>query len=373
MPRLAYWLSAVLLAALVLAKFDPQTGFTSLIRFGEEQPAPRLPALEASALATVPNSAGYDGQFYAQLALDPTLRDPALASALDAPAYRARRILAPAAAFVVGFGRPEWILQLYALLNVACWFALAVLLYREIDTSPAHASASFARWFACLFSLGVLDSVRQSLVDLPALLLLVIAVRSARTSSPHHPALWSALGHLTKETNLLGTLALAVRPRSSHNPHRRFIWFALSALPLAVWMFYVAVRFPDGGSSGLGNFTWPLVGAIDHFQTSAREILTGNFDSRYAFALLAISGLAIQCVTLWRIPLPANSWWRIGAAYSVLLLFLGPWVWSGYWAACRAVLPLTIAFNLLLPAGRAFWPLWGAGNLTLLHGIWRFL
>lgn len=70
---------------------------------------------------------------------------------------------------------------------------------------------------------------------------------------------------------------------------------------------------------------------------------------------------------------PANPWWRVGVAYGVLLLFLGPWVWSGYWAACRAVLPLTIAFNLLLPANRAFWPLLILGNLSLLHAVWRFL
>ena len=68
-----------------------------------------------------------------------------------------------------------------------------------------------------------------------------------------------------------------------------------------------------------------------------------------------------------------HPWWRIGAAYSILLLFLSYWVWSGYWAACRAVLPMTIAFNLLLPPNRFFWPLWILGNLTLLHGVWRFL
>ena len=51
----------------------------------------------------------------------------------------------------------------------------------------------------------------------------------------------------------------------------------------------------------------------------------------------------------------------------------GSWVWSGYWAACRAVLPMTLAFNLLLPAGRGFWIWWIAGNLALFHGVWRFL
>lgn len=34
---------------------------------------------------------------------------------------------------------------------------------------------------------------------------------------------------------------------------------------------------------------------------------------------------------------------------------------------------MTVAFNLLLPAQRHFWPLWVLGNLPLLHGVWRFL
>ncbi|HLP26971.1 MAG TPA: hypothetical protein VK477_14920, partial [Acidobacteriota bacterium] len=117
----------------------------------------------------------------------------------------------------------------------------------------------------------------------------------------------------------------------------------------------------------------PLLGALGQLAASARELLAGNFDSRHTFAVLGISGLALQTTVLWRRRDPASPWWRIGAAYSVLLLFLGPWVWSGYWAACRAVLPLTIAFNLLLPAGRTFWPLLIVGNLTALHGVWRFL
>lgn len=369
MPRLrsAYWLTALVFTALVAAKFDPQTGFTSLLRFGGDQPAPRLPQLATLPVASVPDSSGYDGQFYAQLAVDPTLRDPALARAIDAPAYRARRILVPATAFVLGFGQPAWILQLFALLNVGCWFGFALLLRREI---AGETPAAFARWFACVFSLGVLESVRQSLVDLPALLLLLAAVRASRRPSPGPSAGWSALGHLAKETNLLATLALAAFPPTNR---RRLACFALSALPLALWALYVSTRFPSGASSGLGNFTWPLLGALAQLQTSARAIAGSDFDSRHFFALCAIAGLFTQAVILVRLRALADPWWRIGVAYGILLVFLGSWVWSGYWASCRAVLPLTIAFNLLLPSNRAFWPLWVVGNFTLLHGVWRFL
>ena len=366
MSRLAYWLSSALLLILVLAKFDPITGFSSLVRFGAEQDRPRLQKLQAVLLETVPNSAGYDGQYYAQIALDPTLHDPDLIGALDIPSYRARRILAPAAAYLLGFGQPGWIVQAYAILNVICWLWLGLLLISHIDPQSPHA---FARWFGCMFSMGVLDSVRQSLVDLPALVLLVLAVSAKQRNRPYQGVLHSALGNLTKETNLLATLALYGAPPFKL---RKLTPVLIASVPLGVWMVYVSMRFPDG-AIGLGNFTWPLIGAIEQGRTAIGELLDGNFDSRHLFAPVSIAGLGLQAAFLGLRRDPSSPWWRIGAAYAALLIFLGPWVWSGYWAACRAVLPMTIAFNLLLPPGRLFWPLWIIGNLTVVHAIWRFL
>ncbi len=372
MSRQACWIASLFFAALVLAKFSPQTGFTSLIRFGETWQDRRLGALQSLPIANVPNSSGYDGQFYAQIALDPLLRSPGLERVLDAPAYRARRVLVPVAAALVGLGRPWWTLQAYALVNVVCWFALGWLLRASIGSEDW---VGFARWAGCMFSMGVLDSVRQSLIDLPALLLLALAIRAYAQSRTNRPAFWLALGNLAKETTLLGTIALSgdglvVSARRSRS---LFAVFA-AAVPLGVWSLYVHQRFSGSAASqGLGNFTWPFLGLLTEAKLCLHELLAGNFDGRYAFGLLAIVGLFIQAIVLWRTPQFKSPWWRVGAAYALLLPFLGLWVWSGYWAACRVVLPLTVAFNLLLPAKRSFWPLWTIGNLTLLHAIWRFL
>lgn len=368
----AYWIAAALFAALVLAQFNPRTGFTSLLRFGETWQERRHSALQGLPIATVPRSGGYDGQFYAQIALDPLLRGPGLEQIIDAPAYRARRILTPATAAVLGLGHPGWTLQAYALLNVLCWFALGWLLYGQSD--PADRLA-FARWAGCMFSLGVLDSVRQSLVDLPALLLLALATNAYTRARPRRSALWLALAGLAKETSLLGALALQCDVSLRPFPWRRAGLTLLAAvLPLALWSVYVQHQFAETpGSGGLGNFTWPLLGALTQAKDSLRELFLGNFDSRYTFSLLALIGFLIQAWAIWGSPQRVSPWGRIGAAYTLLLLLLSPWVWSGYWAASRAVLPMTIAFNLLLPANRAFWPLWIAGNITMLHAVWRFL
>jgi hypothetical protein len=372
MIRRAYWIAALLFAALVLSKFSPQTGFTSLIRFGETWETRRHPALEGLPIATVPASNGYDGQFYAQIALDPLLREEGLSQRIDAPAYRAGRILVPATSFVLGIGQTRWILHVYALLNVACWFALAWLLRSHLNDGTW---ADFARWTGCLFSMGALESVRQSLVDLPALLLLALAAASHQRTRFAASTAWLALGNLAKEINLLGMIALKCDHLLDSTLRKRAILsLLLGAIPFALWAAYVKARLPGPWISGAtGNFSWPLLGLIEQARLSASELASGNFDGRHSFALLAMTGLVLQLIVLWRSPQLQSPWWRIGAAFSILFLFLGSWVWSGYWAVCRVALPMTVAFNLLLPATRWFCPLWIVGNLTILHGVWRFL
>lgn len=369
MSRHAYWLSAILFLVLVLAKFDPATGFTSLIRFGDTWQNKRLPALQSLPIAPALGSNGYDGQFYATVAIDPLLRDPDLNQALDAPTYRARRILVPFVAYVAGLGQPWWILQAYALVNVACWFAFGRILRRAIGEPGWR---GFARWFACMFGMGVLESVRLSLVDLPSLFLLSLAIEAHDQHRPAREMTWFAIAGLAKESNLWAAVAVQGKNFTTGNWRRPLAVLLSALLPLALWSAYVGSRLPGPSSSGLGNFSWPFAGLLTQLRHSLRELSFGNFDGRYSFGVLAMVGLGIQVHALWRHPDRASPWWRVGAAYSILLVFLSYWVWSGYWAVCRAVVPMTVAFNLLL-SGRRFWLCWLLGNLTLLHAIWRFL
>ena len=368
---LAHLIATALLVAAVLSKYEAASGFTSLIRFGETWESRRVEAVRSLPVATSPNSSGYDGQFYAQIALDPRLSRPELATALDAPTYRARRILVPAAAAALGGGQAWWTLQAYALLNLACWLALGRLLYVRL-LNHDHA---FARWIGCMFALGALDSVRQSLVDLPALLLLSLAVQAVERAQPKTASIWGAVGALAKETNLLGSIALVAGEAGHPNRWRRIVGsIVAAAIPFAIWSAYVNARLGNHGQAeGFGNFTWPGAGLVTQIVDCSRNLLAGDFDARFSFGLLGTLALAIQAGCLFRYRQPATAWWRVGVAYAGLMVFLGSWVWSGYWGACRVVLPMTIAFNLLVPGSRAFWAWWICGNIALLHGVWRFL
>src|SRR6204780_5500527 len=92
----------ILLGVEIRRWHDPHTGFSSLIDFGERFAPRRLPERSDQPLYTYGRS-GYDGQFYAQLAVAGNPFDPALARALDAPVYRTRRMLLPALAHLAGF------------------------------------------------------------------------------------------------------------------------------------------------------------------------------------------------------------------------------------------------------------------------------
>jgi hypothetical protein len=93
----------------------------------------------------------------------------------------------------------------------------------------------------------------------------------------------------------------------------------------------------------------------------------GSF-ARYKF--FAIVGLTTQAGFLAMRRDWGSPWWRVGAAYAVLMPFLSALLWEGYpGAASRVLLPMTFAFNVLVGRSRWFWPLAILGNLSILNGI----
>src|SRR5476651_1575943 len=111
-------------------RYDARTGFTSLIRFGERWSIPPIPEMADVRVHIMHHHGGYDGQFYAYLALRAPWRFPESQANSDAVAYRARRILMPAAAYTFGGGKPWWVIHVYSLINPLSWLALAAVLLK---------------------------------------------------------------------------------------------------------------------------------------------------------------------------------------------------------------------------------------------------
>jgi hypothetical protein len=354
----------ILFLASVARFYHPDTGFTVFIAFpaGHDHVSP--------AMREVPHfhhvAGAYDGQFYAQRALDPLLRDAAYDRAMDLAPYRARRILFSWTAYALGFGQPTWILQAYALQNVVCWLLLAALLTRWL---PLTSGRSVALWAACLFSHGMLWSIRFALLDAPSVLLIALAVGVVDKGRPMLAALITGIAGLGRETNILATAAQPI-------PHDRRSWarlalaVILAMLPLLVWLDYLRSIYRSTIFSGTEQFAVPGTALIETW----RDVLfhdipiNGMFSVQGLWVCLLFS-LAVQACYLTVRREYAKPWWRVAAAYAVLMLLLDRILADpNTGAITRVLLPLTFGFNVLLASERPerFWPWFVLGNAHVL-------
>ena len=368
--------------------YQPEVGWTKLIVFGKVFADDAIPRLQRNAHYFDPTPGGrfgYDGQFYAQLAIDPSLRDPAFLRALDNPVYRARRIGLPAIAFCLGWGEPKRILQAYALSNLLFWFvflgALIVLLRPWTGKPLLCLSGAALSW-------GVVASMERSLVDLPAAAFIFTGV--VLSSWGGYAALAAAA--LTRETSIIAAFGM-LDPRNPWNLtdwRRRLGMLAVALVPSVAWFMYVRHQL-QSGQSAIGatqNFSLPLVAMGERFAAGWTEIARNGFiggpghspvwflyaDLRL-HALLTIATLFFQGLFLCLRPSWQSPVWRIGAGYLLLCAVLGAAVWDETSAAARVMIPLTTCFYLLLARERPgwwFWTFFVLGSLSVPYAVHDF-
>ena len=360
--------AAVLGFVWLVARFwHPVYGFTAFLQVDADNEYPKIAAFHDQPVYLYHHAGGYDGQFYAQLAYDPTLANPEFQTTIDDVAYRGRRILMPALAWLLSGGRPAWIAQVDAALNVAAWLVLAALLWRLLAVTDAR---GFIAWAGLLFSVGALGSVRLALTDLPALVLVAAAVWSFERARPHGAAGWLAAAALTRETSLLAWPGLwSGSWRSPAAVGRNLLRGALVAAPLVAWLGYLRWRV-GGLSGGADNLAWPLNGLVDKWHEGLAAVLHPDNPLLAWTTLLATAGLTAQALFVLLRPRPADPWWRAGVGFVALLAVLGTPVWEGTpGAATRVLLPLQLASNVLAQRTRAplGWLL--ACNLTVFAGL----
>jgi hypothetical protein len=352
-------------------EFDAETGFLGFLELGRRFEVRALPELRDSG-PPVRSESGYDGQFYAQLALDPTLRRPELQRALDVPAYRSRRIGLPVLAHCLGLGRPAAVLQIYALLNFAFWAALLAAFQRRVGLERPRDLLLAA---ALLWNTGTLVSVHRALTDFPAMALGVMAVwQGLRRLSP---AGLLGAACLVKETSVLQILAIGWPERADRGVWRLIGTWAVMLLPVTAWLLYVRWTLPGIGLPIAGNFVLPFTGMAMKLLAAANDSWEmargGRFFFEQIFELLAPASLAAQAIYLVRVPRLRSRAWRLGIGFVPLMLVLGQANWVEQHAFCRSLLPLTAAFNLLVhrhEAGPAYARWFLAGNVGM---VWMLL
>jgi len=175
------------------------------------------------------------------------------------------------------------------------------------------------------------------------------------------------LAGLGKETNLLAAVALPLPRRATLG---EWAGAAGRGLPWRSRSGSDVDRFGIGwaewrcGEAELRLALWPtlevggnLEDASDrgYWLRGAMECVDAGCDDRPVGVLCAATALH-------------DPWWRLGASYAVLMMFLGSAVWEGYPARPRACFcPLGLAFNVLCHADTtAVVAVLFLGNLTLL-------
>ena len=365
----------------------PDYGLTRFINIGREFVPRGTAVYRATPKYVTPApgpDAGFDGQWYAELALDPLLRDPRLKVALDDPAYRADRVLLPAVAWLGGLGRPFWVLNVYAALNPICWIGYVAILFVLFRR---HGWAGWAGFAAMLLTCGVIESMYGALTDFPAFVLMTLAAMIGGTGG----AAVEGLAALTREINLLGLAGLLEFEPPWREAFRKNLLRCLVAVgPFALWFCYVRWRLPSPGSHTLAalyasmagnNIDWPLHAIFRKLSEVLAFIWRGGVDwhrfyrSVELHALLTIIATLTQCLYLATHPAWKNRLWRVGIVFVPYFFFISYNVWESHFTVTRHALPITLAFNLLLalrPNRR--WLIWFLlGNCFVPYGIYRFV
>jgi len=368
----AYLIVAAAFLAAVATYYHPGTGFTAFIEFPKAGHADELPAVQRAPHYDHEQSRGYDGQFYAQIAIDPLLRDAAIDRAMDLAPYRAHRILFAATAYLLGLGRPAWILNVYALQNVAAWLVMAWLLCRWI---PPRDSRRFVLWSGCLLSHGMLASVRFALVDGPSVLLIATAVVAAESERPLLTGLTLGLSGLGRETNLLATPLLTRFLRRS--PRSWIVTgtaFVLSIVPLALWLDYLRSIYRSRIWVGGEHIVAPFTGFAGKVAQTFRDFHHPQFYRLATVSTVCLIALVVQSTIVVTGLVRSRGrapWALVAVPFVALGITLHPVVWDGWPGAfTRVLLPVAVGANVLLAqAERPSWLLIAAANLGAAGGL----
>jgi hypothetical protein len=359
--------------------YSPGYGITKLIVMGHEFDQRGLAVYRATPKFMAPSDRwGFDGQYYAQIALDPLLRDPQLKIALDNPPYRARRILLPWLAWIGGLGKPFWILNVYAALNLIFWTGFAVMMIVLFRPLGWTGLAGFA---AMLMTCGIIESMQSSLTDFPGFVLVTLAMMIGGTGG----AGVLALAALTREPNIMGLVGLwDYRPPWLTTAKRNLLLALIAAGPMMLWFAYVVSRFPLKEAIDGDNIAWPLRGImakLGEFSVRAGrgEINWSRWYSEFytnepLHALLTIVATLTQCIYLLTHREWANRLWRVGAIFVPFFLCISFLSWESHFTVTRHALPITLAFNLVLAMrARRSWIVWFVlGNCFVPFGIYKF-
>jgi hypothetical protein len=308
-----------------------------------------------------PGAAGYDGQFYYRLALDPfDWAKTAFGITMD-QSYRYTRIGYPFLAWLVSFGQHGFVPVALVAINLVCVAAMAVLGGMFARESGRHALWGLA--FAAYF--GLIISVGRDTAEPLAEACMLGGLLAYRRTRPVLAAAAFTVGGLTRETILLAPAAIAVTRiiamlrRETRPGAADLAWVvpaaAYGALEVAVH-FVVRGEFPLL-ANGSRNLAVPFTALVHALKYDAAHINTAHLSPididllEYAtLAVIILAGLIVLRVTT----APVHE--RLAFVFFVLQLgLLSGQIWTSTFGDGRSLIePYLMALILLLATPRQY-------------------
>jgi hypothetical protein len=308
-----------------------------------------------------PSAAGYDGQFYYRLALDPfDWTRTAFGISMD-ESYRYTRIGYPFLAWLVSLGQHGFVPVVLVAINLVCVAAMAVLGGMFARESGRHAlwGLAFAGYF------GLVISVGRDTAEPLAEACMLGGLLAYRRGKPVMTACLFAVGAVTRETILFAPAAIAVARLVAMARHRvrpglaDLTWVVPACVygivELAVH-FVVKGEFPLLANSSR-NLAVPFTAMIDALKFDIRHINTAHLSPvdiallEYAtLGIFIMAGLAVLLVTT----APVHE--RLAFVFFVLQLgLLSSQIWTSTFGDGRSLIePYLLALILLLATPRQY-------------------
>jgi hypothetical protein len=316
-------------------------------------------------------SAGYDGQFYYRMALDPAnWHATAFGITMD-QSYRYTRLGYPLLAWIFSLGQHQLVPVVLVALNLLAVAAMALLGGVFARQAGRHAlwGLAFAAYFGLVISVG-----RDTAEPIAEACMLGGLLAYRRGGTPMY-LLATALftfGAITRETILYAPAAIAVTrliaiARRRATPGLADLTWVVPAAGYG--LVEVAVHFVVKGEFPLlanssRNLTMPFTALVDALKYDAAKINTAHLSpidiSLLEYATLAIfilAGLAVLFITT----APAHE--RLAFVFFVLQLgLLSSQIWTSTFGDGRSLIePYLMALVLLVATPRRYlnWPYLG--------------
>ena len=344
----------LLLWQFLTVRYNYGGNWTALYMIGPRTPVPQ--SISSERLYIFQNTSGYDGQSFHIMAHDPWIRRNTPAEDEIAP-FRYARILVPALAWLIAFGRDRWIDPAY----IAVILAFAFLGAYWLALYALRESRSAAWGFAFLLSPATLTSVDRMTVDIAlAALCAGFALYAGRPRFETSETQWTltivlACALLTRETAWLLFAAyevfLVARRRYSD---ARFTLMA--AIPAIAWHFYIATRAGEAAVPPPVLGWIPLAGVLDRLSHPVSyQLPPGLTALAISFDFIALAGIAVAAaiaITIVR----RGEWTGLSAAvcaFSLAVVFLrGRIEWEDAYAFGRIFAPLLLLIAMHELRGR---------------------